>query len=115
MSYSAKRANEILGALGNPTETPHPQPPPPPPPPTRLSVSEITALLDWLKNEALQPPRQEPAARVLKELTLRDIFAGFALAGILGCFKEFRGCDSLKTRVALAFKYADEMLATRRE
>ena len=50
-----------------------------------------------------------------ENMTLRDYFAAQALGGILACFREYSGADRTKTRVQLAYEYADEMIKQRQE
>lgn len=56
---------------------------------------------------------REMAERLEREL--RDYFAGQALAGILGCMRDYKGCEpTVEGRVDLAYRYADAMMIRRR-
>lgn len=46
-------------------------------------------------------------------MSLRDYLAAQALVGILSSFRDFSGHNTTETRVALAFEYADAMIAER--
>jgi hypothetical protein len=46
-------------------------------------------------------------------MSLRDYFAGQALAGILGCARDYQGVYSNKARAGFAYEVADAMLAAR--
>lgn len=46
-------------------------------------------------------------------MSLRDWFAGQALAGMLACPRDIQGAETRQTRVERAYKYADAMLAER--
>lgn len=49
-------------------------------------------------------------------MSLRDWFAGQALVGILGCYRDLRGYDrDTAGRVKAAYNFADEMIRQRAE
>ena len=53
-------------------------------------------------------------AKKVDDFTLRDYFAGQALAGIMGSIKEDFGDDPLGTITKLCYAYADAMLDYRK-
>ena len=48
-------------------------------------------------------------------MSLRDWFAGMALQGILACSREFKDAETIATRTAKAYAFADAMLEARKK
>lgn len=46
-------------------------------------------------------------------MSIRDYFAAAAMQGIIACFKDHEGADTVETRVEKAYEYADAMLEER--
>jgi len=64
---------------------------------------------------SVERPGDEGSREVIsyKGMSLRDWFAGQALAGILACPADYAGAKGFDGRVARAYEYADAMLKQR--
>lgn len=76
-----------------------------------LMASRLSAMEDAKWQAARRLEVQQAMAAAAR--SIRDEFAARALAGIIACYRDHTGAETVATRSAKAWEYADEMIKGR--
>lgn len=76
--------------------------------PCRIANGGVNEVAGW-EGDVIQPGHESQYSG----MSLRDHFAAAAIQGIIACFRDHTGAETIPKRVEKAYAYADAMLAER--